>query len=134
MPAPTQRNVEVQLGVHFEEVVEMLNEIHTNDESTLFYLLQARKSMGRLADFFKKGEVGSCALRNPEAFLDSICDQIVTATGCAHMLGYDVCGAMDEVNESNFSKFDESGAPIFDQSGKIVKGPNYRKPDLSPFV
>lgn len=134
MPEPTPRNLEVQLGVHFEEVVEMLDEIHTNDETTLFRLLRAREAMTFLARMFKNGEVGSCALRNPQAMLDAICDQIVTGTGVAHMLRYDVCGAMDEVNDSNFSKFDENGQPIFDQNGKIVKGPNYRKPDLSRFV
>lgn len=49
------------------------------------------------------------------------------------MNGFDIVGALQEVNRSNWSKF-ENGEPIFDENGKIKKGPNYRPPDLSKFV
>ena len=40
----------------------------------------------------------------------------------------------DEVQNSNMSKLDENGKPIYNESGKVMKGPNYFKPDLSKFV
>ena len=64
--------------------------------------------------------------------LDALCDQIVTAVGVAHMFGMNIEGAMDEVNRSNFSKFVD-GKPVFNEHGKIIKGPNYTPPDLTGF-
>jgi hypothetical protein len=49
------------------------------------------------------------------------------------MLDMDVLGALEEVNRSNFSKF-ENGKAVFDENGKITKGKNYSKPNLKPFV
>ena len=66
--------------------------------------------------------------------LDSLCDQIVTAIGVGYMMGFDMVGALQEVNLSNWSKFDENGNPIFNENGKIVKGENYFKPDLAKFL
>jgi predicted HAD superfamily Cof-like phosphohydrolase len=40
----------------------------------------------------------------------------------------------EEVQNSNMSKLDENGKPIYNESGKVMKGPNYFKPDLSKFV
>jgi predicted HAD superfamily Cof-like phosphohydrolase len=68
-----------------------------------------------------------------KALLDSLCDQIVTAVGVAHMFGMDISGALSEVNRSNWSKFVE-GKPVFNEHGKIAKGPNYTPPDLARFV
>ena len=59
---------------------------------------------------------------------------VVTAVGSAHMLTQDIIKALDDVNESNWSKFDENGDPIFNDFGKVLKGPNYREPNLESFV
>lgn len=67
-------------------------------------------------------------------FLDGLGDQIVTAAGTAHMAGMDIVGALGEINRSNFSKLDENGQPILDENKKFIKGPNYFKPNLKPFV
>ena len=50
------------------------------------------------------------------------------------MLGYDMDAAIDEVDRSNWSKFDEDGKPIFNENGKVMKGPNYTKPKLKPMT
>ena len=72
---------------------------------------------------------------NNLAFLDSIADQLVTATGCATVHGMDPVGALNEVNRSNFSKFDEQGEPIYHpETHKLMKGPNYSEPNLAPFI
>lgn len=52
----------------------------------------------------------------------------------ARQAGYDLNGAFDEVHRSNMSKLDSQGSPIYNQYGKVLKGPNYFKPNLAPFV
>jgi hypothetical protein len=63
-------------------------------------------------------------------FLDSVADQIVTAAGAGHCAGMQVTEAVRRVNSSNWSKYDTNGKPIFDENGKIAKGPNYEPPNL----
>ena len=131
-PAPNAAQTRVQLGVHFEEVVEMLLEISSPNEITDKLLRDACFAMNILAYNLKAYE-SVIHYKSHINILDSICDQIVTATGVAHHLGYSVVGALDEVNASNFSKF-ENGEAIVDVNGKIAKGCDYFKPDLSAFV
>ena len=69
-----------------------------------------------------------------EEFLDGICDQIVTATGVGFMAKMNVAGGFGEVNRSNASKFGENGEPIFDPNLKLIKGPNYFKPNLKQYI
>lgn len=126
VPNPTDKNRAVQYGCHLEEITEMLDEVlQVNQDAT--DLLQDE------ANWFKTKFDGNPTIRDKEEFLDSLCDQIVTAVGVAYMNGFDIVGALQEVNSSNWSKF-ENGEPIFDENGKIKKGPNYRPPDLSKFV
>ena len=67
-------------------------------------------------------------------FLDSLCDQIVTAVGVGTFFGMDVPGAQIEVNASNWSKFVD-GQPIRDpDTQKILKGAGYFKPDLWKYI
>lgn len=132
---PEPKNFHTQLGCHFEEVAEMIQEISTTDELTRCLLNDARTSLEDLANHLKK-KAGVVHIEDEDAaeFLDAICDQIVTATGVAHMSEMDILGAMTEVNRSNFSKFDERGQPIFNENQKVMKGPNYTQPSLAPFV
>lgn len=132
VPKPTSQNVSVQIGVHFEEVAEMIDEIQTDSAATSMFLEQAQDALQGLANHLKTVRP-ELRIKNRVAFLDSICDQLVTATGSAYMLHMDPVGGLIEVNESNYSKFVE-GEPLFDDNKKIKKGPNYRKPDLSLFV
>lgn len=69
-----------------------------------------------------------------EEILDAITDLIYVTIGTAIDFGFDLEGAFEEVQSSNMSKLGEDGKPIFRKDGKILKGPNYTKPDLSPFV
>ena len=81
----------------------------------------------------KAPEMFSMSSVDRVALLDAICDRIVTGIGMAHMLGMDIIGALDEVNRSNFSKF-EDGKPVFNEHGKIKKGRDYKAPELEKFV
>ena len=67
---------------------------------------------------------------NREEFLDSLCDQIVTSVGVGHCAKMDVTEGVRRVNSSNWSKYDTDGKPIFNEQGKIMKGPDYKAPNL----
>lgn len=128
---PTIDNQRVQLGVHCEEFVEMLAAINIPTVET--QRVTALNALHELATILKTNKEIRVIVHDRQEFLDGLTDQVVTATGCGHMFGMDVPGALEEVNLSNFSKFVD-GQPIFNENGKIAKGPAYFKPNLNPFV
>ena len=65
---------------------------------------------------------------------DALTDILYVTYGAGHAFGIDLDKCFDEVQNSNMSKLDENGKPIYDENGKVMKGPNYFKPDLSKFV
>ncbi len=65
---------------------------------------------------------------------DALTDILYVTYGAGHAFGIDLDKCFDEVQNSNMSKLDEDGKPIFNEHGKVMKGPNYLKPDLSKFV
>ena len=65
---------------------------------------------------------------------DALTDLLYVTYGAGHAFGIDLDKCFDEVQNSNMSKLDENGKPIYNESGKVMKGPNYFKPDLSKFV
>ena len=65
---------------------------------------------------------------------DALTDILYVTYGAGHAFGVDLDKCFDEVQNSNMSKLDKNGKPIFNESGKVMKGPNYFKPNLSKFV
>ena len=65
---------------------------------------------------------------------DALTDILYVTYGAGHAFGIDLDKCFDEVQNSNMSKLDDNGKPIYNESGKVMKGPNYFKPDLSKFV
>ena len=65
---------------------------------------------------------------------DALTDILYVTYGAGHAFGIDLDKCFDEVQNSNMSKLSEEGKPIYNESGKVMKGPNYFKPDLSKFV
>ncbi len=65
---------------------------------------------------------------------DALTDILYVTYGAGHAFGIDLDKCFDEVQNSNMSKLDINGKPIFNESGKVMKGPNYFKPDLSKYV
>ncbi len=65
---------------------------------------------------------------------DALTDILYVTYGAGHAFGIDLDKCFEEVQNSNMSKLDDNGSPIYNQSGKVMKGPNYFKPDLSKFV
>jgi len=127
-PAPTERDVDVQLGVHFEEVAEMVATLEGVTASADILLEEAHDILHKLAESLKRGQI-SVKCKDRKEMLDALCDQIVTATGVGVLLKMDVVEGLNRVNTSNWSKFVD-GEPIFDAHGKIAKGPAYKKCDL----
>jgi len=127
-PQPTEEHFNVQLGCHFEEVCEMFDALAFDFESAREASV-AHKALLRLAERLKSG-AGKAKIHGRKDFLDSIADQVVTGIGAAHCAGMDGAEAIERVNTSNWSKFDDEGHPIFNEHGKIAKGPKYAPPDL----
>lgn len=131
-PNPDDKAFNVQLGCHLEEIVEMLEAVTfcleghspTPGHMTILYT-----GLKLFADKLKSGEVAA-AVDNREEFLDSLADQIVTATGVGHCAKMNVPEAVRRVNASNWTKYVD-GKPVFNQHGKITKPEGYQPPDLT---
>ena len=65
---------------------------------------------------------------------DALTDILYVTYGAGHAFGIDLDKCFNEVQNSNMSKLDDNGKTIYNDSGKVMKGPNYFKPDLSKFV
>ncbi len=65
---------------------------------------------------------------------DALTDILYVTYGARHAFGINLDKCFDEVQNSNMSKLSENGEPIYNESGKVMKGPNYFKPDLTKFV
>ena len=65
---------------------------------------------------------------------DALTDILYVTYGAGHAFGIDLDKCFLEVQNSNMSKLDEKGKPIYSDSGKVMKGPKYFKPDLTKFV
>ena len=76
------------------------------------------------------------ALKNKDLLevADALTDILYVTYGAGHAFGINLDQCFDEVQNSNMSKLDENGKPIYNEDGKVMKGPNYFKPDLSKFV
>ena len=65
---------------------------------------------------------------------DALTDILYVTYGAGHAFGINLDKCFDEVQNSNMSKLDADGKPIYNESGKVMKGPDYFKPDLSKFL
>ena len=65
---------------------------------------------------------------------DALTDILYVTYGAGHAFGINLDYCFEEVQNSNMSKLDKDGKPIYNENGKVMKGPNYFKPDLSKFI
>lgn len=65
---------------------------------------------------------------------DALTDILYVTYGAGHAFGIDLDKCFQEVQESNMSKLDHNGEPIYREDGKVMKGPNYFSPDLTSIV
>ena len=85
-----------------------------------------REELDELTDAMNKKDLLEVA--------DALTDILYVTYGAGHAFGIDLDRCFEEVQNSNMSKLGENGEPIYNESGKVMKGPNYFKPDLSKFV
>ena len=72
--------------------------------------------------------------RDIKEVADALTDILYVTYGAGHAFGIDLDKCFEEVQSSNMSKLDANGKPIYNENGKVMKGPNYFKPDLSKFI
>ena len=72
--------------------------------------------------------------KNIKEVADALTDILYVTYGAGHAFGINLDKCFEEVQNSNMSKLGDDGKPIYNESGKVMKGPNYFKPDLSKFV
>jgi len=65
---------------------------------------------------------------------DALTDILYVTYGAGHAFGIDLDKCFDEVQKSNMSKLSKEGKPIYNEHGKVMKGPDYFKPNLSKFI
>ena len=76
------------------------------------------------------------ALKNKDLLevADALTDILYVTYGAGHAFGIDLDKCFEEVQNSNMSKLDKDGKPIYSESGKVMKGPNYFKPNLNKLL
>ena len=72
--------------------------------------------------------------KNLVEVVDALTDILYVTYGAGHAFGVNLDKCFEEVQNSNMSKLGEDGKPIYNDKGKVMKGPNYFKPDLSKFL
>lgn len=131
-PNPTSQNVIQQTSYCLEEIKELFDAINLSYAASFVGELKEC-----LLEVSRQGEE-ACELMikswDKKELLDAACDVTVTLVGVSTYLGQNFPGALQEVSDSNNSKFDSLGNPILDQDGKILKGHHYFKPNLDPFL
>ena len=71
---------------------------------------------------------------NIKEVADALTDILYVTYGAGHAFGINLDKCFEEVQNSNMSKLDNDGKPIYNEDGKVMKGPNYFKPDLNKFI
>ena len=85
-----------------------------------------KEELGELIEAINKKDLVEVA--------DALTDILYVTYGAGHAFGINLDKCFQEVQNSNMSKLDNNGKPIYNDKGKVMKGPNYFKPDLSKFV
>ncbi len=97
-----------------------------NDKITSLRYDLIQEELGELKDALDNKDIKEVA--------DALTDILYVTYGAGHAFGINLDKCFKEVQNSNMSKLDQDGKPIYNDKGKVMKGPNYFKPDLSKFV
>ena len=97
-----------------------------NDKITTLRYDLIKEELGELKEAMDNKDIKEVA--------DALTDILYVTYGAGHAFGINLDKCFEEVQNSNMSKLDLNSKPIYNESGKVMKGPNYFKPDLSKFV
>jgi predicted HAD superfamily Cof-like phosphohydrolase len=125
-PEPDDEQFQAQLACDFEEMGEMIEELDSDDDLLAYLFMKIKYDMDKVT-LLLRNKKATAYIKDRENFLREMADRIVTGVGVCHTAGMNISEAVDRVNAANWSKYDHEGKPIFDECGKIVKGPNYKK-------
>ena len=98
----------------------------STDKINKLRLSLIKEELEELSDEIKKKDLIEVA--------DALTDILYVTYGAGHAFGINLDKCFDEVQNSNMSKLGKNGKPIYNEYGKVMKGPNYFKPDLSKFI
>ena len=98
----------------------------STDKINKLRLSLIREELEELSDAMNK--------KNLLEVADALTDILYVTYGAGHAFGINLDKCFDEVQNSNMSKLDLNGKPIYNEFGKVMKGPNYFKPDLAKFL
>ena len=97
-----------------------------NDKITKLRLDLIREELSELEEAIEKKDIKEVA--------DALTDILYVTYGAGHAFGINLDKCFEEVQNSNMSKLDDEGKPIYNEAGKVMKGPKYFKPDLNKFL
>ena len=97
-----------------------------NDKITSLRYDLIKEELGELKEAIDKRDIKEVA--------DALTDILYVTYGAGHAFGIDLDKCFEEVQNSNMSKLGSDGKPIYNDKGKVMKGPNYFKPNLGKFV
>lgn len=124
---PNTKTIKLRLALILEEFIELSEAcLHTESSASQQYLgllSKAEESLKELTDSDMNVDVVEVA--------DALTDINYVTYGAGHCFGVNLDACMEEVQRSNMSKLGEDGKPLYNDQGKIMKGPNYFKPDLA---
>lgn len=114
---------------------QMLREFHETYKSDLDRDWYEAKDLERLRTLLVKEEANEfLTAEKPTEILKELADLLYVCYGYAVSFGWDIEEAFRRVHLSNMSKLDENGDPIFRADGKVLKGPNYKEPNLGDLI
>ncbi len=97
-----------------------------NDKITKLRINLIREELSELEEAIEKKDIKEVA--------DALTDILYVTYGAGHAFGINLDKCFEEVQNSNMSKLGPDGKPIYNESGKVMKGPDYFKPNLNKFV
>ena len=97
-----------------------------NDKITSLRYELIKEELSELKEAIEKRDLKEVA--------DALTDILYVTYGAGHAFGINLDKCFEEVQNSNMSKLGKDGKPIYNEKGKVMKGPNYFKPDLTKFV
>ena len=97
-----------------------------NDKITKLRYDLIKEELGELREALEKKDIKEVA--------DALTDILYVTYGAGHAFGINLDKCFEEVHRSNMSKLSEEGKPIYNEFGKVMKGPNYSPPDLKKII
>lgn len=133
-PNMSSRELDLQVAILLEEFQELLFtfELEFNREFHLDHRILADQ-INKISYALKEGKT-SLTIKDRTKFAKESGDLVVAAMGAMTQAGINAKKVVQKIDESNWSKLDFNGKPYYDENGKVIKGENYRAPNLSKYV